>query len=169
MTTTQVRGRQISQAHGTFYSLVTQAIVNTAATQVIALEEHEDLLYLTHDKVTNNSRIYVPWDGSYEVNFSGIADLTQLPAGKYIEVWFAIDGTDVPDSNTRVQISAAAVEMTVAVSAIVDVDAGGYIELKTWGDDTDCQWIATAAGALPTRPATPSVIVTVKCVNAYST
>jgi hypothetical protein len=86
--------------HGTFYSLATQAIANTAAVQAIALEKDEDVHGLTHDLAVNNSRIYVQSSGSYELIFSGIVDLTALPAGKYIEVWPAIDGTAAPDSNT---------------------------------------------------------------------
>lgn len=169
MTTTLVKGRQLSIPHGTFYSLTTQAIADPSAVQVVALEKNGDILYLVHDESTNNSRIYVPYDGSYEVIFSGIADLAALPANKHLEVWFRIDGTDVPDSNTRVEIPVNGIEQTVVVSAILDVDAGSYIEVMTWGDDTDCQWLATAAAAGPTRPAVPSVIVTVKAVNAYST
>jgi hypothetical protein len=168
MTTTLVKGKQISQAHGTFYSSVTQAIANVANFQVIALEKTGDILYLTHDNSINNSRIYVPWNGSYEIIFSGIADLSSAPGNKHLEIWFAIGGTPVPDSNTRVEIPSASIEQTVVVSAILDIDAGDYVELITWGDSTNCRWLATAVGADPVRPAVPSVIVTIKCVNAYS-
>jgi hypothetical protein len=156
----------MSQAHATYYSLTTQSIADTAAAQAIELEEEGDELYLIHDTVTNNSRVYVPWDGSYEVVFSGIANLDSV-ANKHLEVWYAIDGVAVPDSNTRVHIPNASAETTVVVSAILDIDAGSYLEIMTWGDSTSCQWLATEAGTSPDRPAVPSVIITVKCVNAY--
>jgi len=153
--------------HGTFYSLATQSIANIANAQVIAFEYDADVELLTHSTVTNNSRIYVPTKGSYEVIFSGIADLVQLPANKHIEVWAAINGSYVTDSNTIVEIPNISIEQTVAVSWILDMDANQYLELYTWGDDTDVQWLATAAGTNPTRPACPSVIITIKKISSY--
>lgn len=152
--------------HGTFYSNTTQAIANTANTQAVALELDTDVHGLTHDLAVNNSRVYVQSSGSYDIIFSGIADLT-LGANKHLEVWIAIDGTDVTDSNTRVEIISANVEMTVAVSFIANLNAGQYFEIMTWGDSTSCQWLATAAAAGPARPAVPSVIVTAKKISSY--
>ena len=169
MTTTQITGRQVRFPHGTFYSLATQAIANVANVQAIALEKDDDVHDLTHSTAVNNSRIYATIDGSYLVTVSGIANLANLPADKHLEIWVAIGGTAVPDSNTRVQLPSINTEVTVAVCFIIDLDAGEYFELMTWGDDTDCQWLATAAAAGPDRPAVPSMICTVNLVNGYST
>ena len=153
--------------HGTFYSSVTQSIVSTAAIQAITFEKETDNEGLGHSTTVNPSRIYVPTSGSYEIVFSGIAHLALPgPAPKYIEIFLGVDGTPVADSNTRIAITSTSVEMTVAVSLIYDMVAGHYLELFIYGDDTDCQWLATAAGAVPTRPATPSVICTVKKISS---
>lgn len=154
--------------HGTFYSLVTQAIVNPAVnTQVLAFEKEYDNEGLIHSLVTNNSRVYVPTSGSYEIFISGVCNLAAIPAGKYIEVFLKVDGTAVADTNTRVQIASANVEMTVAAALIVDLNAGQYVELGTWGDDTDCQWLYTQlTTATPARPDCPSMIMTVKQISS---
>lgn len=153
--------------HGTFYSSVTQAIASTAATQAIAFEKETDNEGLVHSLTVNNSRVYVPTSGSYEIIFSGIADLNAPgPAPKHIELFLAIDGTPVADSNTRVAITNINEEMTVVASFIYDMNDGQYVELYTYGDDTDCRWLATAAGTVPDRPATPSVIMTVKKISS---
>lgn len=165
--TTKITGRQVSVPHGTFYSLATQAIANTANVQAVALEKDADVHGLTHDKVTNNDRIYVPYSGSYLVTFSGISDISAAPGNKHICIWPTINGTAVTDSNTRVEIANATQEMTVAVSFILDLTAGQYISFQTWGDATTVEWLATAAAAGPTRPAVPSVIITVNLINAY--
>lgn len=167
MTTTKLKGKQVSVPHGTFYSLATQAIANVANVQNIALEKNSDVHGLTHDTATNNERIYVPYTGSYLVTFSGISDITGAPGNKHVCIWPAIDGTAVTDSNTRVEIANATQEMTVAVSFILDITAGHYISFQTWGDATTVEWLATAAAAGPTRPAVPSVIITVNMINAY--
>jgi hypothetical protein len=152
--------------HGTFYSSSTQAIANTANTQKITFEKEIDVERLIHSTSVNTSRVYVPTAGSYEILFSGIADIASGSPNKHIEVWLAVDGTPQADTNTRVEIGSISIETTVAVSLIVDLNAGQYIELETWGDATTCEWLATAAGTGPTRPACPSVIMTVKKVSS---
>lgn len=152
--------------HGTFYSLATQAIADVNNVQAIALEKDTDNEGFTHSLVTNNSRIYIPFSGAYELVFSGIADLAAAPANKHMHIFPAINGTPVTDSNTIVEIVTASIEMTVAVSYILEITAGQYLEMQTWGDSTNCQWLATAAGTSPTRPACPSIILTVKLVSS---
>lgn len=159
--------------HGTFYSIVTQAIADPAVnTQVLAFEKEVDNEGLIHSLTTGggfyNSRVYVPTSGSYEICFSGIADLNAPgPAPKYIEIWLKVDGSSVAETNTRVCIPSTNTEMTVAVSLMVDLTAGQYIELGTWGDDTDCRWLYTQlTTATPARPDCPSVIMTVKKISS---
>ncbi len=163
---TKISGKQFTNPHGTFYSSATQAIADTGLVQVVALEKDSDVHGLTHSTVTNNSRVYVPYDGSYLIIFSGIADLS-AGANKHIEIFLDIEGSAVADSNTRVELPTAGIEMTVAVAFIADLNTGEYWQLKTWGDSTSVRWLATAAGTSPDRPATPSVIVTCNMVNAY--
>jgi DNA-directed RNA polymerase subunit H (RpoH/RPB5) len=153
--------------HGTFYSLATQSIANIAATQSIAFELDDDVHELTHDLLVDNDRIYAVYGGSYEIIFSGIANIAIVPGAKHLEIWLEKNGTDVTDSNTRVHIPNDNVETTVAVSYITDLNPGEYFRVMTWGDDTDCQWLATAAAVGPVRPAVPSVIMTVKRVSEY--
>lgn len=154
--------------HGTFYSKATQAIANIAVnTQVLTYDNTYDVEGLTW-AIGDPSKIYVPTSGSYEIIFSGIADLNAPgPAPAYIEVWLKVDGASVSDTNTRVQIPSTNTEMTVAVGFIVDLAAGQYIELGTWGSDTDCRWLyTTLTGASPSRPDCPSVITTVKKISS---
>ena len=152
--------------HGTFYSAVTQAIADTAAAQVVALELDDDVEGLIHSRTTNNSRIQAEVAGSYEIFFSGISDVASGAANKYLEVWIRIDGVDVANTNTITKIQSTASEGVVAVAFSFELTAGQYVELVTWGDATTCQWLATAVGTTPTRPACPSVIVTMKKVSS---
>jgi hypothetical protein len=101
----------------------------------------------------------------YEFCFSGIADLAQLPTGT-IEIWGRINGVDVPDSNTAASITSAALETTVAFCWIGPLNANDQFAAMTYGDDTDLQWLYTAAQTTPARPAIPSIIMSVKKVSA---
>jgi hypothetical protein len=151
--------------HGTFYSSTTQLIASATAAQVLAFEKSVDLERLTHSTTSNNSRVYIQSGGSYEIMFSGIAKETAADK-KHLAVWLRVDGTDVADSNTLIELATLETEMTVAVSFIYDLAAGQYIELATWGESTTIGWLATGAGSTPTRPACPSVIMTVKKISS---
>jgi len=150
--------------HGTFYSTSTQAIADPAATQKVTYNSSNDVEGLGF--TATDSKIYVPTAGSYEIIFSGIADLASGAVNKVLNVWIAVDGSPVADSNTIVRLQSTATEIVVAVSWIMDLTAGQYVELETWGDATTCQWLATAAGSTPDRPACPSVITTVKKISS---
>lgn len=147
--------------YGMFSSTSTQAIANVTLAQAITYTNTE----ASSGGVTlsNSSRINLASAGTYLVTFSGIADTASgAGANKHLELWLRINGTTAVDrSNTVVEIVSASVEMTVAVSFIYTFTAGQYFELMTCGDDVKCEWLATAAGSNPTRPASPSVIVTV--------
>lgn len=137
-----------------------QAIASTSANQLLSFDTTEGISGITK---TSATRFTFPTAGTYLITFSGIADLT-LGANAHIELWIAVDGTPVPRSNTRVQLPAASVEYTVAVSFLYTFTASQYLEFYTWGDSTSVQWEATAAAG--GRPAAPSVIVTMNMVSA---
>ena len=154
--------------HGTFYSSVTQNIANILNTQPIAFEKESDVHLFTHSTSVNTHQITTTENGSYEIIFSGVADTTPAAGtNKVIEVWIALNGTPVADSNTRINIATTSTEMTVCVSWLLDCAVGDIISLETWGDNVGVEWKATAAGTNPTRPATPSVIMTIKKISDY--
>lgn len=140
----------------------TQGITSVASAQVITFNTSEVLSGITR---TSTSRYTIITAGTYLITFSGIANLAATPGDKHLEMWLRVGGVDVARSNTRVQITNASTAMTLAVSFLYTFAAGQYFELWTWGDDTDCQWLATAAATGPTRPAVPSVIMTVNMVS----
>ena len=137
-----------------------QAIANVANAQVITFDAD-----IHHQNITRTSasRFTVTQAGSYLICFSGIA--MSAVAGKVIEVWLRVDGSDITSSNTRYQFKAVNASAVIAVSFIQYFTAGQYFEFWTWGDDTGVKWDATAAGTSPTRPATPSIIMTCNMVS----
>jgi hypothetical protein len=148
---------------GMFSSAATQRISNSSTAQVIVFATTEILSGLTK---TSTSRFTLDAAGTYLITFSGIADTgAGGGTGKHIEIWLAVGGSYVANSNTRIQIPNEATEMTVAVSFLYTFAATNYFELFCSGDDTNVGWLATAAGTSPTRPACPSVIMTVNKIS----
>jgi hypothetical protein len=136
-----------------------QAIANVSNAQVITFDTDVHHFGITR---TSTSRFTITRAGSYLVTFSGIASGV---ATKLLEVWLRINGADVANSNTIYQFKGTAQSGIVSVSFIQHFDATDYFEFWTWGDDTGCKWDATAAGSTPTRPASPSIIMTCNYVG----
>lgn len=145
---------------GTFMTTAHQTVASTTTAYAVAFAAEGDVDGLTHSTVTNNSRIYIQQSGEYSIIVSAIADDTAADK-THMDIWLAINGANVADSNTRVEIATKEVEMVVAAAFGVDLVAGQYIEIMYRGDATTTRLVQTAAGSSPTRPASPAVILTI--------
>jgi hypothetical protein len=120
--------------------------------------------------VENNTRIRFPYSGQYLVTFT----LQVTNADNQIrefEVWAKNSGTNYPLSNTRFDIPARKSPSSLghavpAVTGIFTVTQDEYLEIAWWGETTDVNLEHYAAGTSPTRPAIPSVILTINFVCA---
>jgi len=95
--------------------------------------------------------------GHYIVMVSAIADADANQ--KSMDLWLYVDGVNVANTNTIVQLPTANTEVVLAVPFIVVAVDGTTMQLRTAADDTGVQMKATAAQANPARPACPSIIV----------
>jgi hypothetical protein len=89
------------------------------------------------------------------------------------EVWAKDTGVNYALSNTRYDIPArksstiwSHVVPTVTGIFTVDNPANDYLEIAWWSDSLDVYLEHYAAGTSPTRPAIPSVILTINFVSA---
>jgi hypothetical protein len=114
---------------------------------------------------TNTSVMTVAAAGNYGFIFSSLCDCTS-GNGTTMDIWFRKNGTNVDRSNTRVQIATATNVVTSVADVVVNCDAGDKVEMFWVGSSTNDQLLAVAAQASPTRPATPSTIVTVRKMGA---
>jgi hypothetical protein len=108
------------------------------------------------------SRFYVPETGDYLVQISIIIDSTS--ASGSMDIWFDINGTNVAKSNTICFVDGT-VMSTVAVPIILDLNKGDYVRLFYRGSTNNMRLLATAAAATPTRPACPSVLMTINKIG----
>ena len=115
--------------------------------------------------VVSGSRITVTNAGTYNLQFS--AQLEKTTNGvNHVYIWFKKNGTNVPRSNTNIDVTkqAGGNGRTVAAWNYVDtLSANDYLEIVWQSDDTSMQLLAaTATGNLP---AIPSVIATLTQVS----
>jgi hypothetical protein len=122
--------------------------------------------------VESGSRIKVPCAGQYLVTFTLQVTNRSNTAGEF-EVWVKDTGVNYPLSNTRFDVPARKTatiwsHVVPAVTGIFTVDdpINDYLEVAWWSDNIDIYLEHYAAGTSPTRPAIPSVILTINFVSA---
>ena len=122
--------------------------------------------------VESGSRIKVPCAGQYLVTFT-LQVTNRDNAIHEFEVWAKATGVNYPLSNTRFDVPArkGAGNWGHAVPAITGIftvndPTNDYLEIAWWADSLDIYLEHYAAGTSPTRPAIPSVILTINFVSA---
>lgn len=103
--------------------------------------------------------------GTYDLQFSAQFDKTDSGDDE-VDVWISKNGTDLEWSNTTIMLHANNGKGVAAWNwQLNDVAAGDYVQLHWSSADTAMRVLAVAAGSNPTRPAVPSLIVTVAQVT----
>ena len=122
-------------------------------------------------RVENTDEIWFEQPGQYLVTFT-LQVSNRGNAAQEFEVWAAYNGTNYPLSNTRFDIPARKSgsiwsHIVPAITGIFTVTnpATEYLTIKWWSDSTDVFLEHYAANTNPTRPAIPSVIMTVNCIS----
>lgn len=142
--------------YGQFYDTTTQipAAINTPYAITFNTTDVTNGVYLG----SPTSRIYVDEPSIYNFIFSIQLDKTSGGTGIFW-VWLRINGVDVPDSNSQVQLQGNNAEQLVTVGYFFDLNAGDYVEIMYAVSDTSVQVEAFPASAF--YPAIPSIILTV--------
>lgn len=122
-------------------------------------------------EVRNGGELWFDNPGQYLVTFT-LQVSNRGNAAQVFEVWAAYDGSNYPLSNTRFDIPArkSLSEWSHIVPAItgiftVEDPSNDYLSIKWWSDSTDVFIEAYPENTSPTRPAIPSVIMTVSFVS----
>lgn len=141
----------------------TQDQTNAGATSV------NKMTYNTTDfsngvSIVSNSRITIANAGVYNIQFSAQVFKTSGGTSK-IDIWLCKNGSNVANSNTEMEVTGNSHGSVAAWNWFVNAAAGDYYELCWSSDDTTIRLDYTAAQTPPTRPAIPSVILTVNKVG----
>jgi hypothetical protein len=122
-------------------------------------------------RVENTDEIWFEQPGQYLVTFT-LQVSNRSNAVQEFEVWAAYNGTNYPLSNTRFDIAARKDSSTWAhiVPAITGIftvtnPATEYLTIRWWASSTDVFLEHYPVNTSPTRPAIPSVIMTVNCIS----
>ena len=115
----------------------------------------------------NGSQIVVDRDGVYNFQFSVV--VTKADGGKdSVDMWFAKNGQDIPDSNTRATLNGNGEVQVLAWNFVTSLDAGDHIELKWYSPDTALSFPTTGPFTNPIRPRVPSIIATITQIAPHN-
>lgn len=154
-------GRSVPILHyGAFSDTTTQTIVSINTAYAMTFNTTDLANGVSRGSPT--SRLVVDEQGVYNVQFSAQLDKAAGSTGT-IHIWLRKNGTDVPNTSSKVAIQGTAAETVAAWNFLVQLEPTNYVELMWSSDDADV--ILHAASATSVYPAIPSVICTITQVN----
>jgi hypothetical protein len=110
--------------------------------------------------IVGGTRITAANSGTFNLQFSAQLFQTTNNAAE-ISIWLRKDGIDVPNSNTDLTIEkiSGGGKLVAAWNYIVQLNATQYVELMWSSTRNDTQIFSSGTQSSPSRPATPSVIL----------
>lgn len=123
------------------------------------------------------SKIVVEQSGIYNLQFSAQFVNTTNDAQE-IDLWFRLNGVDVPNSNSQYGIPArkstgTASRLIAALNFFLELQTNDYVEIMWRVSDSGVYLehfpAVVASGTTPAIPATPSIIATMTFVSALTT
>ena len=154
--------------YGAFQDTTDQSIATTTATANITLNTTD---YSLGTSLVDGYKVKVDYSGIYNVQFSLQFNNTNV-AIQDVDVWFRKNGSDVAASNSKFSIpnSHGGVDghLIAALNFNIELAKNDYVHLAWATSSTNVTIEQLAAQTTPTRPATPSAIVTIQYLSANS-
>jgi hypothetical protein len=159
-------GRFMNAPYGAFQDLTDQTAASTTAAYAITFNTTDFSNGVT---MASGSRITVAdagiWNCQFSIQMKNTTNDTQDA-----EIWFRKNGTNIDNSNSRFNLSPRKSSgdpshTIAALNFFVSMNSTDYIEIMWRVSDVGVSIEQYAAGTSPTRPATPSAIVTMSFVS----
>ena len=163
-------GKYISFPYGAFQDSTDQVAVSTTVAYPVTFDTTDFSNGVT---VASNSRITVANAGLWNLQFS--IQLTNTTNATHdVDIWFRVNGTNVPASNSRFGLAPRKspgdpYHIIAALNYFVSLNATDYVEIMWRTNDVGVYIEHYPVSASPTRPAIPSAIVTMSFVSALPT
>ena len=151
--------------YGAFYDTTDQALVSTAASQVITINSTSISSVIN---LSAGSRINFPNAGVFNIQFSLQLTNNDTQIQEAI-IWFRKNGIDISNSASIVSVVAKhggkKGHYILALNLVEQFLAGDYVELYWAGTDIGLSIETLPAGVAPVYPQVPSVIITATKVS----
>jgi hypothetical protein len=154
--------------YGAFQDSTDQTAASTTAAYAVTYNTTD---YSNGITLSNSSRLNVTSPGVYNIQFSiQLANKdTQI---QDVDIWFRKNGTDVAGSNSKFSVpnshGGTDGHLIAALNFFIELAANDYIQIMWATSSTQVTIEQLPAQTSPTRPTTPSVIVTMTYVSMAS-
>ena len=153
-----------NNTYGSFYDTTTQSNPTASIARPININSTATASGVS---IQSGNRITVDHDGLYNIQFS--LQLTKSdPGNDDADIWLRYNGVDVPYSNTLVTIIGNNGKGVAAWNFVQTMTASSYCQIVWSSADTNLSIYAVGTQSSPTRPATPSIIVTVDKISSLT-
>lgn len=147
------------------YLIAVDTTTQTAALTTVAYPvTYNTVVESNHMSIASGSRVTVERAGVYELQFSMQLQNTDSQAAT-VDIWFRKNGSDIANSNSRIDVPAKHGSdngvILPAWNFMTSLNASDYLEIVWRTAATTVSMPTIAAGASPTRPASPSVILSI--------
>lgn len=147
--------------YGTFYDTTDQSVT---AGQVTAMSyntvDFANGVSIESDVNNKPTLIEIDNAGIYNIQFS--AQFTRDSGGSsaYLDIWLRKNGTNIPNTSTKIHFANNSTYIVAAWNFLVDVDPGDQFQIM-WTQDATVKMEHEAENLVVPYPAIPSVILTV--------
>jgi hypothetical protein len=159
-----------SAPYGAFQDSTDQTAANTTTAYAITFNTTD---YSNGVYVSNSSRLNVRNYGIYNIQFSFQFKNTSND-GQDVDIWFRKNGTDVAGSNSKFYLPARKStgdpsHLIAAMNYVLEMNANDYVQVMWRVSDTGVSLEQYPTDTSPTRPATPSTIITLSYLAPSAT
>ena len=165
ITATAADAANTALPYGAWQNTTTHTAASTTTAYPITLDTID---FQEGIQLLSSSHLKVLYSGIYNVQFS--LQLSSFSNSvEDVQVWFRKNGTDISGSNSIFGLaprknSTDPYHVIAAMNFFINLNAGDYVEIMWRATNTLCTIKAASAGTSPTRPSTPSAIVTMNLV-----
>lgn len=146
-----------SGQYGDFYSSQTQTSPTPNSPNLMTFNNTNSSNGIS---IVANSQITAIKSGVYDIQFSAQVSTT-TGSDKELFIWLKKNGTNVPYSNTQVDIQGGSKKAVVAWNFFVALTAGQYAEIAWLTSDGNMTLLQEPENLILGMPAIPSIILTV--------
>lgn len=146
--------------YGSFYDTTNQTNASGTAVNHMSLNTTAEAVGVS---VASGYMIQVANSGVYNIQFSAQVQKTNASSDD-IFIWLAKNNVNVADSNTAVTIQGNNQRVVAAWNWVLTLDRNEHVDVRWHSIDTSMRLLYSGGANLPTRPAIPSVILTVNRV-----
>ena len=154
--------------YGAFQDTTDQTIATVTATANISLNTTD---YALGTSIVDGYKIKVDYSGLYNVQFS-LQFANDNVAIQDVDVWFRKNGSDVAGSNSKFSVpnshGGTDGHLIASLNFNIELAKDDYVHIAWATTSTDVTVEHLATQTTPTRPATPSAIVTIQYLSANS-